>query len=123
MAGISPENKDGSERALDQRLDDMNKRLGRDIHAKPEPEPSKTKNEGFGNAFKLSSEFISAILVGTAIGYGIDWLVGTTPFAMIGFLLLGFVAGVMNVLRASGEMAGSYELSSSKPDSNLGKDD
>ena len=106
------QNTNGSNRStdedLDRRLADINKRLGRDI--KPKDEPSRPKNEGFGNAFKLSSEFISAILVGTVIGYGLDWLLGTLPFAMIFFLLLGFVAGVLNVLRSAGEMSGSYEL-------------
>ena len=105
---------EGLDNGLARRLDVMNKRLGRDEHGKEKPPVSSTKNEGFGNAFKLSSEFISAILVGAAIGYGIDWLFGTTPFGMIGLLLLGFVAGIMNVLRASGEMGGSYELT--KPD-------
>jgi F0F1-type ATP synthase assembly protein I len=35
---------------------------------------------------------------------------------MIVFLLLGFVAGVMNVLRASGELSGSYDLKASNKD-------
>lgn len=102
---------------LDQRLEDMNKRLGRDIHGEDKKSPSASDRNGFGNAFKLSSEFISAILVGAILGYGIDWLVGTTPWAMIVFLLLGFVAGVLNVLRASGELSGSYDLKASEQDS------
>ena len=101
------------EGSLDQRLEKMNKRLGRTFDKK-DAGSGRPKNEGFGTAFKLSSEFISAILVGAAIGYGLDWLVGTSPWAMILFLLLGFVAGVMNVLRASGEMSGSYELGASE---------
>lgn len=60
---------------------------------------------GYGRAFRLSSEFISAILVGAAIGYLIDYFAGTAPWAMIVFLLLGFVAGILNVLRATGELA------------------
>lgn len=111
MSGHGQDNK--SESSLDERLDSMNKRLGRDVKAQ-EITSRRPKNEGFGTAFKLSSEFISAILVGAAIGYGIDWLAGTSPWAMILLLLLGFVAGVMNVLRASGEMSGSYELDSTR---------
>ena len=64
---------------------------------------------GYGNALKMSSEFISAILVGAGIGYLIDTLAGTRPWAMIVMLLLGFVAGVINVLRSSGEMADPYQ--------------
>ena len=96
----------GPKEELDKRLRDMNKRLGRDVQKSGEESSRKPDSAGYGNAFRLSSEFISAILVGAAIGYGIDWLLGTTPWAMIVFLLLGFVAGVMNVLRAAGEMSG-----------------
>ena len=96
----------GSKEDLDKRLREMNKRLGRDVKKPDDGRPTKPDSAGYGNAFRLSSEFISAILVGAAIGYGIDWLLGTTPFAMIVFLLLGFVAGVMNVLRAAGEISG-----------------
>ena len=59
---------------------------------------------GFASALKLSSEFVAAILVGAAIGYAIDTLAGTLPLAMIVFLMLGFVAGVFNVMRSSGTM-------------------
>ncbi len=101
---------------LGDRLADMNKRLGRDVQQQSDGSQRRSAKDGYGNAFKLSSEFISAILVGAILGYGIDWLVGTTPWAMIVFLLLGFVAGVMNVLRASGELSGSYDLKASNKD-------
>lgn len=57
---------------------------------------------GYAAAFRLSTEFISAIVVGGLLGYGIDWALGTAPWLMIVFVLLGFVAGVLNVLRSAG---------------------
>lgn len=60
---------------------------------------------GFGNALKLSSEFIAGIVVGAAIGWVIDHYAGTAPFGLIVFLLLGFVAGVLNALRSAGLVA------------------
>lgn len=57
---------------------------------------------GYAIAFRLSTEFVSAIAVGGFIGYGLDWLLGTSPWLMIVFFLLGFVAGVLNVLRSAG---------------------
>ena len=57
---------------------------------------------GYAIAFRLSTEFVSAIAVGAVIGYGLDWLLGTSPWLMIVFFLLGFVAGVLNVLRSAG---------------------
>ncbi|WP_334174878.1 AtpZ/AtpI family protein [Pseudoxanthobacter sp.] len=59
---------------------------------------------GWSQAMKLSSEFIGGIAVGGAIGWGLDWLLGTLPFGLIVFLLLGFAAGIMNVLRAVGHV-------------------
>ncbi|MEM9224722.1 MAG: AtpZ/AtpI family protein [Pseudomonadota bacterium] len=57
---------------------------------------------GYAVAFRLSTEFVSAILVGLAIGFGLDYALGTTPWLMILFLMLGFAAGVLNVLRSAG---------------------
>jgi len=75
---------------------------------------------GFGNALKMSSEFIAGILVGAGIGYLIDRIAGTSPWGMIVFLLLGFVAGVLNVLRSAGLVAEPEERtrSGAKPDGN-----
>jgi ATP synthase protein I len=60
---------------------------------------------GFGIALKLSSEFIAGIAVGAGIGLVIDYWAGTSPWGLIVFLLLGFVAGVLNVLRSAGMVA------------------
>jgi Uncharacterized protein conserved in bacteria len=71
-----------------------------------------TKGGGFGNAFKLSGEFIGGVVVGIGLGWFFDQLLGTTPWGLIVFLLLGFAAGVLNVLRATGRVA---EFGSAKP--------
>lgn len=63
---------------------------------------AKPAGQSYAVAFRLSTEFVSAIVVGLAIGFGLDWLAGTTPWFMIVFLLLGFAAGVLNVLRSAG---------------------
>lgn len=57
------------------------------------------------DALRLSSEFIGAVAVGFGLGYGFDYLLGTTPWGMIVFLLLGFCAGVLNVMRSAGLVA------------------
>jgi ATP synthase protein I len=75
---------------------------------------------GVGNALKLSSEFIAAVIVGVGLGWFIDRLAGTSPFGLIVFLLLGFAAGVVNVLRASGQMA---EFGAAKPREGQGSRD
>ncbi|TKT81095.1 AtpZ/AtpI family protein [Aquamicrobium sp. LC103] len=60
---------------------------------------------GFGQAMKLSSEFIAGVAVGAGLGWFIDQVAGTSPWGLIIFLLLGFVAGVLNVLRSAGLVA------------------
>jgi ATP synthase protein I len=60
---------------------------------------------GVAQAMKLSSEFIAGILVGAAIGWLIDRFAGTSPWGLIIFLLLGFAAGVLNILRSTGRVA------------------
>ena len=50
-------------------------------------------------------EFIAAVIVGAALGWVLDRWAGTSPWGLIVFLLLGFAAGVVNVMRATGQMA------------------
>ena len=52
-------------------------------------------------ALRLSSELVAGVLVGAVIGWGIDRLLSTSPFGLIVFLLLGFTAGVVNVVRST----------------------
>ncbi len=60
---------------------------------------------GYGQALKLSSEFIAGIAVGVGLGWLVDRFAGTSPWGLIVFLLLGFGAGVLNVLRSAGTIA------------------
>ncbi|HET6374517.1 MAG TPA: AtpZ/AtpI family protein [Methylocella sp.] len=60
-------------------------------------------------AFRVLSEFVAAVIVGVAIGWGIDRLAGTTPWFLIVFLLLGAAAGFWNVYRIGTEKPGGGE--------------
>jgi ATP synthase protein I len=76
---------------------------------------------GYGQAVKLSSEFIAGVVVGAGIGWIIDRLAGTSPWGMIVFLLLGFGAGVLNVMRSAGVVAEFGQGNKSRSDRNDGK--
>ena len=67
----------------------------------------KSDRSNWALAFRLSSEFIAGIVVGAGIGYAIDEFFGTRPWAMIVFLMLGFAAAILNVLRVTGKVAES----------------
>jgi ATP synthase protein I len=51
---------------------------------------------------RLSSELVAGVVVGTILGWGFDRLLSTSPWGLIVFMLLGFVAGVINVMRSAG---------------------
>jgi ATP synthase protein I len=56
---------------------------------------------GYAWAFRLASEFFAGIVVGGMIGWLIDRFAGTSPWGLIVFLLVGFAAGVLNVVRGA----------------------
>ena len=95
-----------SDTELSARLEQLNTSLGT-IRSKGEEPAAKGRDtsspSGVALAFRLGAEFVSGVLVGSLIGYGIDRLFSITPLGLIVFTLVGFGAGVMNMLRASGE--------------------
>ena len=57
-----------------------------------------------GNAFKLGTELVAAVAVGTIIGFILDTLFDTKPWLIIIFFFLGAAAGMLNVVRAANKM-------------------
>jgi ATP synthase protein I len=57
-----------------------------------------------GTAFKLSTELVSAVAVGTIIGFILDKTFGTTPWLILIFFFVGVVAGITNVFRSAKNM-------------------
>ena len=102
--GSKPMPRKDDEAELQRRLE----RLGDSLEAHRQAEEAANRKgqlSGFAQAVKIASEFVAGIIVGAAIGWGIDKAAGTSPWALIVFLLLGFAAGVLNVLRAEGMVA------------------
>ncbi|MBI1954214.1 MAG: AtpZ/AtpI family protein [Proteobacteria bacterium] len=62
------------------------------------------RNNILGIAFRLGTEFVSAIFVGLLLGYLIDYFLGTKPFGLIIMIILGSLAGFLNVYRASKQL-------------------
>ena len=57
-----------------------------------------------GNAFKLGTEFVAAVGVGTIIGFILDNWFGTKPWLIIIFFFLGAIAGMLNVIKTAKNM-------------------
>ena len=78
---------------LKDRLKNARKKL------KVEKENPQTSN--IGQAFKLSTELVAAVLVGTIIGFILDNWFDTKPWLIIIFFFVGVVAGITNVIRSA----------------------
>jgi ATP synthase protein I len=86
------------------------KRLTRDLEVEnleraAAERPARADGASYALAFRLASEFVAGVLVGAALGWGLDRVAGTSPWGLIGLLLLGFCAGVLNVVRAAGKLS------------------
>jgi len=57
-----------------------------------------------GTAFKLSTELVSAVVVGTIIGFILDKTFGTKPWLILIFFFVGVIAGIINVFRSAKNM-------------------
>jgi ATP synthase protein I len=96
--------------SLDQRLSEIrgSRKIGTDQSGN-EQDAAQAKASAMAVGLRLSSELVAGVLVGAALGWGFDRLLSTSPWGLIVFLLLGFTAGVINVMRAAGAMAKQSE--------------
>jgi ATP synthase protein I len=108
----NPDKAHTDEAALSARLQRLGEGLGqvRQRTGPPSDSPGGDRAataSGYAKGFRLSSELVGGVLVGAGIGWAIDRLLGISPWGFIVFLLLGFVAGVFNVMRSAGVAPGS----------------
>jgi ATP synthase protein I len=117
MAGGTDDGADGSreqssseEAALSARLGSLDQRLS-ELRGSRKIKTDQPQAAGGDNAtaasamargFRLSSELIAGVVGGAGIGWGFDRLLSTSPFGLIVFFLLGFAAGVVNLVRSAG---------------------
>jgi ATP synthase protein I len=99
------------EAALSARLRRLGEGLGQARERRVEPSDDAGGDRaaaaaGYARGFRLSSELVAGVLVGAGLGWLIDRLLGISPWGLIVFLLLGFVAGVLNVMRSAGVVPG-----------------
>jgi ATP synthase protein I len=106
---ISPEDRE----ALKKRAAELGARLDRvkaEERAKSGSElDERARGEAFGQATKIAVELVVGILVGGFIGKVLDGEFGTAPWGLIVFLILGFAAGLTNVVRTARRMQAEAE--------------
>ena len=64
----------------------------------------KQNTSSIGTAFKLSTELVSAVAVGTIIGFILDKTFGTKPWLILIFFFVGVIAGILNVIKSAKNM-------------------
>jgi len=87
-------------RALDRRLDERRAKDGA-----PATDAAQSSGPGMGMALRLAADFVAGVVLGLALGWGFDRLFGTSPWGLMVFMLLGFAAGILSVLRSAGLVA------------------
>ena len=65
---------------------------------------SEKRGSFMGSAFKLGTELVAAVAVGTIIGFILDSWFDTKPWLMIIFFFLGAASGMLNVIRTANRM-------------------
>ena len=94
--------------ALSARLKRLGARLdtsaGRPTRTDPAPGP--VGSSAMARGFRLSTELVAGVFVGAVIGWFLDRTLGISPWGLIVFVLLGFAAGVLNVIRGAGVGSG-----------------
>ncbi len=78
------------------RLDTLGERLAevQARHAPPPPPDSRARGEALGYALRLGVELVAGVAVGGFIGWALDRWLGSAPFLMVVFLVLGAAAGI-----------------------------
>lgn len=90
--------------AFEGKLSDLGERLDR-VKAQRQAEAeaeldAEMRGRGMAYGMRMAAELVGAVIVGGLIGVGLDWLIGTKPWLFLLFFVLGFAAGVLNVVRA-----------------------
>ena len=91
---------------LDQRLSKIrdSRKTGTDQSGN-EQDTAQARASAMAMGFRLSSELVAGVVVGAVLGWACDHFLPTKPWGLIVFVLVGFVAGVINVMRAAGVLA------------------
>ncbi len=86
------------------RLADIEERLRKAREKRDEVRQVEAPNSKLGVAFRLVTELMAAVIVGGAIGWGLDRILGTGPFLQIVMFMVGVAAGIYTVVRTAERM-------------------
>jgi ATP synthase protein I len=88
----------------DRRLSEIEERLRKAREKRGEVRQVEAPNSKLGIAFRLVTELVAAVIVGGAMGWGLDQVLGTAPFLLIVMFMVGVAAGIFNVVRTAQQL-------------------
>ena len=101
---------DSREEAL-KRLDERANAL----EARTAPPPQEVHGQAVDQAYRLLAELIGGVLVGLALGFGVDRLAGTAPAGLIGGVLLGFAVSIFMARRTANRLMARAKAEETRP--------
>ena len=68
-------------------------------------------------AYKIIAELIGGVMIGLALGFGVDRFFGTNPWGLIGGVLLGFALSIWMARRTANRLMAQAKASGIEPNS------
>lgn len=81
------------------------------------PDNDEMPNSGLGIGLRIGTELVVGVMVGIAIGWSFDRALGTEPWGLVIFFVLGFAAGILNVIRSANKAMSNIETDGPGSDS------
>jgi ATP synthase protein I len=110
---------------FEERISELGDRLGK-VRSQRETgqradADAEMRGRGMAYGMRMAADLVVSVVVGGAIGWGLDWVLGSRPWLFLLFFLLGFAAGVLNVVRSYERMQREFvarggEIGRSVPD-------
>ncbi len=91
-------------------LESLDARLKAARHASnPAPRRRELERTAVGRAWRLTVEMVAALVAGLGIGWGLDRWLGTGPWFLLAFLLLGAATGIWNAVKTAAAIGRAAE--------------
>ncbi len=91
------------------RASEIDRRLG-EAKARYAPrESAAARGEAMGQGLKIAVELVVGVAFGGFVGWWLDRYFGTAPWLLILFFMLGFAAGMLNVIKTAQRMQRAAE--------------
>ena len=80
------------------------------------PSRGRTSSSGLGMGMRIGVELVASLVIGVGVGWGLDHLLGTSPWLLLVFFFLGAAAGMLNIYRVMMGMSHAVGYSKQKSD-------